>query len=100
MKREDDFEKLTALVNSDKVARTARIENNLRRNLGEILDNERIRQGLSIRDLAKELETSISQVQRVLHREVGGNLTLKTLVRAADALMMVISVNIRQKEIP
>ena len=97
MEREDDFQALEDLVLSNRNARTAAFENDLRRKLAKIIEEEREQRGLSIRGLAKEMGTSISQVQRLLHREVGGTLTLRTLVRAADALGMVPSVNMRPK---
>lgn len=97
MDRNDDFLALEELVLADKSARTAAAENDLRRKLAEVIEGERSRRKLSIRALAERMETSVSQVQRLLHREVGGSLTLRTLVRAADALEMDLSLNMRPK---
>ena len=70
----------------DPVARAAAIENSVRRDIAARVEAARKAKGLSIRGLAKRMQTSPSQIQRLLHREVGGSLTLTTLVRAADAL--------------
>lgn len=80
------FTSLKTEVLGDREARCAYKENKLRRKLAVEFDAARAKHGLSIRSLAKAIGTSLSQVQRLLHREVGGSITLSTFVRAADAL--------------
>ena len=84
--RSDSFEELLQQILADKDARVAAIENDVRRQLASALEEARTRKRLSIRGLAKQIGTSMSQVQRVLHLELGGSLTLRTIVRACDAL--------------
>ncbi len=92
---EHDFEALVTEVLADKAARASAAENNLRRKLAEAFERARSERGLTIRELAAEMETSLSQVQRLLHHEVGGSLTLLTVTRAADALGLRVSVHVR-----
>jgi hypothetical protein len=76
---------LTVLLR-DPESKAAAIENRFRRWLAAELDGARKNQRYSIRSLAHEMETSVSQVQRLLHREVGGSLTLRSIMRAMLAL--------------
>jgi transcriptional regulator with XRE-family HTH domain len=85
-------------VAQDKDARTAAVENRLRSHIGEAFDAARKAKGLSIRALAKEMGTSISQVQRMLHEDIGGGLTLRTLVRGADVLGLSVSFHLEPQE--
>ena len=94
----DSYEDLLREVLEDKDVRTAAVENDLRRELAAKFDKARCREGLSLRELAGRMGTSLSQVQRVLHREVGGSLTLRTVVRAADALKMKLVVRAHPEE--
>ena len=73
-------------IESDPVARAGFVENDLRREIGRALTFERERRSMSMRELADAMSTSLSQVQRVLHEDIGGTITLRTLVRAANAL--------------
>lgn len=82
----DDFTKLMEEALADPEVRCAYKENGLRRKLAGEFDGARKLRGLSVRGLAKTIGTSASQVQRLLHHEVGGSLTLSTIIRAADAL--------------
>jgi transcriptional regulator with XRE-family HTH domain len=82
----ESFDDLLDLVLADRVARVARNENAARRKLAREFDAARNQKNLSVRELAKEMETSISQVQRLLHIESGSSLTMRTIFRAADVL--------------
>ena len=95
MGTEFDFDAVVREVLSDRDSRTAYMENRLRRGLAGSLDEARRQQGLSVRALAKAMHTSVSEVQRLLHEEVGGSLTLRTVCRAADALGMKVALHIR-----
>ncbi len=88
------FDLVKELV-QDPDVRTAALENNLRRKIASVLDERRQAMDLSLRDLAEAMGTSLSQVQRILHKQEGGNLTLRTLVRAADTLGLQLAINIR-----
>lgn len=95
MGTEFDFDAVVREVLSNHDARTAYMENRLRRCLAESLDEARRHHGLSVRDLAKAMHTSASEVQRLLHKELGGSLTLRTVCRAADVLGMRVSIHVR-----
>ena len=84
-------------VMANRDARCAYVENKLRSKLAGEFDEARQDRGLSIRGLAKAIGTSLSQVQRLLHREVGGSLTLGTFVRAADALGLTLGMTARHE---
>jgi len=90
---QNSFDELQKKVMQNQVARTAAIENNLRRKLGETFDIHRKQQGLSIRNLAKAAKISELQARRALHRELGGNLQLKTIIRIADVLGLNITIS-------
>ena len=81
------------LLQNDRV-RWAYKENGIRRELARAFGDARARRGLSVRELAKQLQTSSSQVNRLLHIEAGGSLTLSTLCRAADTLGLRIGVHV------
>ncbi len=93
----ESWDDLVAEVLSDPDARAAYAENEIRRKMGAAIDKARQEQGLSMRDLASLIRTSVSQVQRLLHRDLGGSLTLKTVCRAADALGLQVRVHIHEK---
>jgi len=52
--------------------------------LAAAFDQARRARGLTIRQLAAEMGTSLSQAQRVVR--IGGNLTLRTLIAASEVL--------------
>jgi len=91
----ESFDDLLATVRSDRDARTAERENALRREMAKAFHAARERKGLSVRGLAKVMGTSVSQVQRLLHEEAGGSLTLRTVCRAADCLDLAVSMYAR-----
>lgn len=92
-----DFDALLEEALGNRDARTAYVENGLRRRLAVSFDEARELKGMSVRQLARAMGTSLSQVQRLLHSEVGGSLTLRTVCRAADALDLTVSVHVRSK---
>ena len=91
----DDFAR--EILDENVEIRAASKENTLRRRLAVALQQAREMRGISIRELAKKIGTSLSQVQRVMHEEVGGSLTLRTIVKAADALDMDVSIHVRPR---
>lgn len=93
----NDFKDLVTEVMKNKNSRLAAQENRLRRNLSEELKKKCAEENLSLRDLAKKMGTSLSQVQRVLHSGKGeGTLTLKTLLNVADALGLGLKVTLEK----
>ena len=93
-----NFEELSQRVLGDRDARAAALENDARRQLASVLEEVRVKRGLSLRGFAREIGTSMSQVQRVLHRELGGSLTLKTIIRACDALSLRLKLHVEPVE--
>lgn len=98
-RQDDDFEALFREVLADPIAGAAACENDFRRMLGEYFENARRAKGLSVRELAKQMGTSLSQVQRLVHAEQGGksSITLRTIFRAAHVLELNVSAHIREK---
>lgn len=82
------YESLFAELNQDPEVWASGEEYRLRQELAAILEKRRAERGLSMRAMAREMDTSLSQVQRLFQEEHGGSLTLRTLVRAAKALDM------------
>lgn len=99
MGSEQDFESLRSEVLQDKDARAAALENSLRQRIGAALESARLERGLSLRQLGGEIGSSLSQVQRLLHREVGGSLTLRTICRAADHLGLSVSMDLQKSSL-
>jgi transcriptional regulator with XRE-family HTH domain len=95
MKNENDLESLIREGLQDADVRAAFHENGLRRAIGAALSEARLARGLSVRDLAQAMRTSPSQVQRLLHQDVGGSISLRSLCRAADVLGLRVGVHLR-----
>ena len=93
----ETFDELRDEILRDPIARAAAAENSVRRELARTFDGVRLSRSLSIRALAREMGTSVSQIQRLLHRERGGSLTLRTLFRAADHLDLDLSLKLQPK---
>ena len=100
MDKSHDFELLVSEVLADSDARAAYAENTLRRQLAATFESARKGKGLSIRTLAAKMGTSASQVQRLLHYEVGGSLTLRTICRAADILQLDVMIEVHARDVP
>lgn len=80
----ENFGSVLKDILSNRDSRIAAHENFIRRGLGRWFDDARLEKGLSLREFAKYIGTSLSQTQRLLHKQLGGSLTLKTLCKAAD----------------
>lgn len=91
------FDAILQEVMADPVARAAANENRLRRALSSSFDDARRARGLSVRRMATLMGTSVSQVQRLLHRELGGSLTLRTICRALDVLELDLTMHVRPR---
>ena len=99
---DDSYDALRAEILANVVTGAAFCENDFRRELSAEFDKARREKGMSIRDLAREMKTSLSQVQRLLHVEIGGDdsLTLRTLFRAAHVLDLKLIAHVRPKHFP
>jgi predicted transcriptional regulator with HTH domain len=91
--RKQDYDALKTEALRASIVRRAYNENNLRRRVAKLFEDEMKKQGVSARELARRMESSPTQVRRLLHKEVGGSLTLDTLCRAAVALGVVFSID-------
>ena len=94
-----DLEELIAMAKEDPEAGLAIMENDLRRDLAAQFSALRDARGLSVRDFAAEMGTSKSQVQRVLHEDYGGNLTLRTICRAAQVVDADVDIRLRARDV-
>jgi transcriptional regulator with XRE-family HTH domain len=98
--QDDDFEALFREVLANPIAGAAYGENDFRRALSEAFEQKRKLKQLTMRDFAKQIGTSLSQVQRLLHVEAGGksSVTLRTIFRAAHILDLQVTAHIRDKK--
>lgn len=94
----NSLEELMTLILKDPVARHAAQENELRHKLSLRLEKERLSRKLTVADLAEMAKTTQAQVNRVLHKEVGGDLKLATICQIADILGMKITVSCKKYE--
>jgi transcriptional regulator with XRE-family HTH domain len=94
----DNFEVLSKELLQNVDVRVSALENGLRNKISEILWPAALRGGSSkIGQLAAKLGVSPSQVKRLFQLEHGGQLSLGTLVRAADALGFHLELTLRPK---
>lgn len=89
-----DLDALIAEAMKNPVVRVEAEEHRISSLFAEAFRAECKRRKISIRKLAKLLNTSVSQAQRILGKEVGAHLSLYTYVRAADLLGLKINVSI------
>jgi len=91
----ETFEELVKAVLENFDSRTAYTTNDLQWSIAEVLDAERQKQGLSLRGMAKKMGTSISSAKRLLRKDgCLTGVTLRTIVRAVDALGMQLEISI------
>lgn len=76
---------INEIMNNDE-ARYAAIENRIRRTIGLVVCKEMKKQNLSLDDMQDLMGPPVSQLRRLLHNELGGQLTLYTICRALDIL--------------
>ncbi len=96
MTKSDNYEALRTAILANRDAGASYKENRVRRKLATEFEEARVARGMTMRQLAQKMGTSLSQAQRLLHYESGGSLTLKTVVRAADVLGLTVTVNARR----
>ena len=70
----------------DPIVLSAAIENDIRSVLGSEIHKAMEEKNIGIRNLAKMMGVSRSQVRRLLYLEIGGDLMLSTIVRAIVVL--------------
>jgi transcriptional regulator with XRE-family HTH domain len=92
-----NYESMKQEALESREVRVSAIENSLRHVLATTFERLRKENDLSVHDLAKLIGTSTSQVQRLLHIEQGGSLTLETICRAADALGIEVQIGLVSK---
>lgn len=81
-----NYEDTERLIMSDLVARTAARENGIRRRLAASITKAMETVKITDSQLAERTECPMEQIQRLLHKDRGGVLELRTIVRAADVL--------------
>ncbi len=90
-----NFDTLVAEVMSDQYARTATVENDLRRDVARQI--QRLVPNVVAEELAGQAQVPVAHVRRLLHEEVGGTLPLTSLVRVADALNLRIHITLQYR---
>lgn len=92
------WDELLAKTLESSNARAAYDEIRLRQRLAKVIRKEMDERSISIREMAKKLDTSVSQIQRLLNEDIGGSLTLLTVVKAANALGLHLTLDLAQEE--
>jgi transcriptional regulator with XRE-family HTH domain len=69
----------------------------LRKKIAKALDARRMRRGWTLHDLAREMRTSTTQVQRLLKPEQGSSPTLRSVCVAACALGLSVEIKLPPK---
>jgi hypothetical protein len=90
-----NFDTLVAEVMSDQYARTAAIENDLRRDVARQI--QRLVPNIAVEELASRAQVPVAHVRRILHEDVGGTLPLTSLVRVADALNLRVHITLQYR---
>ena len=93
-KDEWSFDEMAAELLQNADARAAYNENDARRALAVEFDNARKARGLSVPDLAEQLDTTEAEVRRLLHLEQGGALSRRTIFRAAEAFDLTVNITV------
>jgi hypothetical protein len=87
MKAKDtDYEALQREVLEDFACKCMAIENGLRRELAKQIEIEMKKRNWRDYNLAKHAKCPLSEIRRLLHQEVGGRLTLRTIIRSLNVL--------------
>ena len=93
------FDELVRDVRADRDARCAMEENRVRRDLATTLEAAAGGE-VNAGTVSGKAGVPVAQVRRALHREVGGLLPLRAIVRIADHLGYDITINLRKREEP
>jgi hypothetical protein len=91
----EDMVSLEKEIMRDPDARAAYMENSLRRVMAEVFKEAIKEKGLPKYYFFRHLGISQTQAFRLLQKEVGGSLSLFSICRAADALGLEVSLNIK-----
>lgn len=83
--KRNNWNELVAAILADHDARTAYLENNLRNRFGERLSSEMVTAGISTAELCPH-SLSCDDMSRLLNDVKGDPVTLREMVRVADAL--------------
>ena len=92
-----DPEHITKLVMENPVSRAAYLANNLRRSISHALLKELTDREISAGEMAEELGLSQEELARLLHRDLGGDLGLSLVVKAADFLGLSLEIQLCPK---
>lgn len=88
------FDDLVRDVMKNQDARVAAIENGIRRKLAETIISKIKNDKITEKEFAKASGIRPAELRRLLNKELGGNLSLRTLVRAADAVGLALVVKL------
>lgn len=90
----EDFDNLLKEVLRNRDARAAAKENDLRRYIGKHFREAIEERGLGSKDLIELTKISKKQIERALHKSLGGNLNLKSICLVADVLDLDLNIQI------
>jgi len=93
----EDFGVLIDMVEGDLDAKAAAVENGIRRSLAEAITAALDGRKMDMYQFSRESGISSAQVRRLLHQEMGGRLTLCTVVKAASFLGLRLEITLRDR---
>ncbi len=82
----------------NRTARVAAKENSFRFQLAELIISTCEEKGFDPKVIMDEIGLSATQMRRLLHREVGGNLQLKSIVKILDFLDLDLTFEVSKAE--
>lgn len=88
------YESLSQEILSDEVACASYAENRLRREMAEKFFGAMAKKGMTEKDLLSRIGKT--QLPRLLHREVGGDLNLYSIVRLAQVLGLRVKITLEK----
>lgn len=90
-KKTTNYEKLVKKLMKDPIVKAAHDENEFRRYLADSIKRWIVNKGYSDKDIIKLAKISKSQLDRLLHKEVGGLLYLSTIIRVLNVFDLKLS---------
>lgn len=92
----DEFDEISELIKKDVVADAAYNENGFRRKLSNTLLRKMKKLEITEKDLIEKAKIKKSELNRLLHKEIGGRVSLTTIFRVCHVLKLKFTGNILQ----
>lgn len=89
-----DLDRVISEIEADLHAGSAARENRFRREMGRTFEEAMRAANLDVPSLAKKMDIPVVQVERLLHHLAGGDLSLRTMFRAALVLNLDLNLSV------